>query len=711
VSWSGSIVPDSRSEGGGSRPADGPFPSTRRVDPQLPHGQFEVLGELGRGGMGAVYRAKERHTGREVALKVILSPRSNPRRLARFRREAEWAASLKHPGLVAVHSADLDADPPWIAYELIPEARTLADGLRAAPLRVRVGWILEVARAVGAAHSEGIIHRDLKPQNVLLDGMGCARVTDFGLAAHEDAERLTRSGALVGTPHYMAPEQIGSDRENHGPHTDVWALGVMLYEAIVGERPFPGPTVLALGAQITSERVPRPSERADGVPLSWDHVVLKALSRPIPQRYPDANAFAADLERALQGVRLGRAQRLLRRVAVASAVLAVVALLGAAVSLVGRSGGDADEGALSLELASLPDQTARDSLLVRGTAPAEVSEVQLELNGQVERVPLVGGRLQREVPLKLGTNTIRLVVPGGDAHTALVVRVPFWWSRLSERECPPLPLPEGLEFGDETGEYVNTPDGSRLVWIPPAREALFGGRGGDDGATNFYRDEFRRSLPGFFLGKYEVTWRQMDAYFKATGQQVDLVRRRTFVKVGTSIDDSSRKLDRPILGGDDEPALRLRLSEILGYLEWARLRLPDEDEWEFAARGDEGQPFPYGDRVDPKRINSQNVADLAPGEPGDRYLTTAPVHSMEEGRGPFGCFHQAGNVMELTVSRSATASSNHVQTILEGYVGRGGSWVAQPAYCNTYIRWPIEDQGPEKDLRQELGFRVARDAD
>ncbi|MCA8924124.1 MAG: serine/threonine protein kinase, partial [Planctomycetes bacterium] len=320
MSWSGSYVPDSRSgSGGDALPPPSGFGTSRKISPRLPHDRFEVLDELGRGGMGAVYHARERHTGREVALKVILSPQENPRRLARFRREAELAASLKHPGLVAVHSADLESDPPWIAYELIAGAQTLDDGLRVAPLRVRVGWILEVAQAVGAAHAEGISHRDLKPANVLIDGMGTARVTDFGLAAHQDLERLTRSGAMIGTPHYMAPEQIGGERENQGPHSDVWALGVMLYEAIVGERPFPGPTILALGAQITSEPIPVPSQQVPGVPAAWDHVVLKALTRPHRQRYRDANAFAGELERALQGERLGAGRRALRKAALAGA--------------------------------------------------------------------------------------------------------------------------------------------------------------------------------------------------------------------------------------------------------------------------------------------------------------------------------------------------------------------------------------------------------
>ena len=141
---------------------------------------------------------------------------------------------------------------------------------------------------------------------------------------------------------------------------------------------------------------------------------------------------------------------------------------------------------------------------------------------------------------------------------------------------------------------------------------------------------------------------------------------------------------------------------------WAKLRLPTEDEWEYAARGDEAFEFPYGRDLDPRRINSSGKLDLAPDEPGDRFLTTAPVDSLEIGRGPFGCYHLGGNVMELAISTSASAESNHAQKVLPGYVGRGGSWVSQPAYCSALTRFPIEDKGEGHDLGQETGFRVAR---
>ncbi|MEZ6187364.1 MAG: bifunctional serine/threonine-protein kinase/formylglycine-generating enzyme family protein [Planctomycetota bacterium] len=707
MSWSRSEVPNSRSQSGELTPSRSGSAPGRRA-PRLPHDRFEVLNELGRGGMGAVYHARERHTGREVALKVILDPERNPRRLARFQREAQLAASLTHPGVVAVHSADLEGSPPWIAYELIKGARTLDQGIKVAPPRVRVGWILEVARAVGAAHERGIVHRDLKPQNVLIDGMGRAMVTDFGLAAHEEAERLTRSGALIGTPHYMAPEQIGADRAGLGPHTDVWALGVMLYEAIVGERPFNGQTVLALGAQITSERVPVPSQHADGVPPSWDHVVLKALSRPTGQRYRDASAFADELERALSGERLGASRRLLRRAALLGGLLAALALCAVAVDWVrGRVRDPAELAAPLLELGSLPGETPRDALLLRGTVSDDVEALTVELGERSFTLPVRGGRFQTEVALELGENHLRVSVPDGEAHTATVIRVPPWWPGLSQRQRPRLPLPPGLSFGEVEGEYVNAVDGSRLVWIPPAEDVSLGGRSGDQGATHFFRDEVRRSVPGFFLGKFEVTWAQVATFFEATQQQVDLTRRRTFRSVGTSIDGSQRTLKRAMRAGDDEPAVRLQLSEVQGYLEWAGLRLPTEDEWEFAARGDEGFYYPYGGELDERRVNANGTLDLPPGEEGDRYLITAPVETLSVGRSPFGCYHMAGNAQELVISSSATAESSNQHTVLQNYVGRGGSWVSQPRYCSGVVRFPLTDDVST----QELGFRVARSAD
>ncbi|MCO5164929.1 MAG: serine/threonine protein kinase [Planctomycetes bacterium] len=184
--------------------------------------RFLLLGELGRGATGAVYRARDLERGGEVALKVALA-RPEWVRLQRFLREGEVTAALRHPNIVGIHSMGVADGRPYLAYELVEGARQLDEAARGAPLGRRVELVRDAARALGHAHARGVVHRDVKPANVLVDGAGRVRVADFGLAQALDHERLTVTGALLGTPAYMAPEQLRARRGDVGPPTDVWA--------------------------------------------------------------------------------------------------------------------------------------------------------------------------------------------------------------------------------------------------------------------------------------------------------------------------------------------------------------------------------------------------------------------------------------------------------------------------------------------------------
>ncbi|MCA8967869.1 MAG: serine/threonine protein kinase, partial [Planctomycetes bacterium] len=186
--------------------------------------------------------------GRQLALKLLLGDLSE-RRLQRFAREGEIAATLRHPGIVRVHGRGRCAQGCYLVYELV-QGEDLESAWRRLSRRQLLEVVLEIAHALGHAHAQGVVHRDLKPANVLLDAEGHARVTDFGLALGAGMDRLTRTGALVGTPHYMAPEQISGSRDRYGPPTDVWALGVLLYRALTDRLPFAGGSLLELMAQI-----------------------------------------------------------------------------------------------------------------------------------------------------------------------------------------------------------------------------------------------------------------------------------------------------------------------------------------------------------------------------------------------------------------------------------------------------------------------------
>jgi WD40 repeat protein len=265
---------------------------------------YEILGVLGRGGMGVVYQVRQVALNRVVALKMILTgAHAAPEVRQRFRREAEAVARLQHPNIVQIHEVGEADGHPFFSLEFCPGG-SLADRLNGTPLPAREAARLveTLARAVHAAHDAGIVHRDLKPANVLLGDGDTPKVTDFGLAKQLDrAADQTASGAIVGTPSYMAPEQAGGRNRELGPWTDVYALGAVLYELLTGRPPFraesPAETLLLV---LTEEPVP-PSRLRPNLPRDLESVCLQCLRREPARRYPTAAALADDLRRFLDG--------------------------------------------------------------------------------------------------------------------------------------------------------------------------------------------------------------------------------------------------------------------------------------------------------------------------------------------------------------------------------------------------------------------------
>ncbi|MBL4849239.1 MAG: serine/threonine protein kinase [Planctomycetes bacterium] len=261
-------------------------------------GRYELRERLGEGAAGAVYRAFDEALGRDVALKLLHEV--DVVKAKRFEREAEVTARLDHPGVLKVHSFGVEGGIPFLVYELIESARTLDEALVGASREVRVEWIRQAAVAIGYAHAQGLVHRDLKPENLLVDPGGRLRVADFGVATGENMERLTRTGAWVGTPVYMAPEQLFCEREKFGPHTDVWALGAMLFEALSDELPFDADNPMEL---LSAARSPVRSLRslAPDLPRDLEQVCQRALELDPQKRYPTGEALAAAITSYLEG--------------------------------------------------------------------------------------------------------------------------------------------------------------------------------------------------------------------------------------------------------------------------------------------------------------------------------------------------------------------------------------------------------------------------
>jgi serine/threonine protein kinase len=265
---------------------------------------YEVLGELGRGGMGVVYKARQLSLKRLVALKMIRDAAfAGPEELARFQIEAEAIASLQSPNIVQIYEIGAVNGAPYFSLELV-EGGNLARKLAGQPLAFREAADLAatLARAVHSAHLRGVVHRDLKPANVLLTEEGIPKITDFGLAKQLDStDESIEEGAVVGTPAYLPPEQAAGAHAEIGPLSDVYSLGAVLYELLTGRPPFRGESISdTLMMVLYDEPVP-PTRLRPKVPRDLETICLKCLAKDPAKRYDSAMALAEDLQRWLDG--------------------------------------------------------------------------------------------------------------------------------------------------------------------------------------------------------------------------------------------------------------------------------------------------------------------------------------------------------------------------------------------------------------------------
>ena len=393
-----------------------------QIDPARRFGDYEILQEIARGGMGVVYRARQISLNRTVALKKILSGQlAGEEDLKRFQVEAEASAQLDHVGIVPVYDFGQVAGQYYFSMGFV-EGDDLAERIRERPMEAEAaaGMMIKIAQAVGYANDQGVIHRDLKPSNVLLDGQNEPKVTDFGVAKQQgnDSE-MTAQGQILGTPSYMPPEQAAGQGDTVDQRSDVYALGAILYALLTGRPPFQAATAMETMIQVLDQQPVPISQLNSTIPRDLETICLKCLQKDPDRRYASAEALAEDLQRYLADEpivarpptrveQLGRWVRKNRATAIASGVVAAALIVATIISIsfAVEASRQRDVAAGQRDAAELAKEEADNQRKIAEAKTAEVArkadEMQVMVDFQAEQlsgidVPAMGASLKAKM--------------------------------------------------------------------------------------------------------------------------------------------------------------------------------------------------------------------------------------------------------------------------------------------------------------------------
>ncbi|MCK6445244.1 MAG: protein kinase [Planctomycetes bacterium] len=636
-------------------------------------GDFRILRELGHGAMGVVYLALQESLQRLVALKVLpvhLTLLEN--RVERFRREALAAAKLRHPSIVPIFAVGEERGMHYFAMEYV-RGKNLAQELETQRARKRdervadssdrlgsrangyIGHACEIAariaRALDYAHGQGVIHRDVKPQNILIDENGEPFLVDFGLAKDFELESLSGTGDRAGTPHYMSPEQALARRAKIDHRTDVFSLGVVLYEMLALRRPFEGTTFDEILHEIGTKD-PRPVRTLNrDVPRDLAVIVEKALEKDPARRYATAGAFAEDLERFLRHesiiarppslFEIGRRKLARHRLAV-SVVTTAVAALSLGIWWRGRD----------VRAAFATVSITTDVPGARVTArPFVASDDELGPALELGRTPVTDAQLEP------GFYRFVVATSDGFAELARYVDEPGKAYAFEARIRPTAGV---------VADMVRI-DGGDFVCGEPTD------------TTSSLRGRTARVAP-FWIDPYEVSNAEYREFVLATGHRVPPLWKP----------DYRPEFDRlPVAGVTREDAV--------AFAEWAGKRLPTDLELQRVGRGRDGRLFPWGDTPDRSGTRARVGApglDLGGDFAANFLAGVVPVDSLAEGATPEGVFHLIGNVAEwtdslaysVTLDGSTVPPTRIVKPHPTFHDILGAAWPDSPAATLTFRR-------------------------
>ncbi len=629
-------------------------------------GKYEIIKELGRGGFGIVYQARDSVLKRAVALKILHPALTvDPQFLARFQIEAELAAQMDHPNIVPIYDFN-QIDGRYVITMGLMARGSLKDHLAsygAMNVHQSKTMLEQVASGLAYAHERDVIHRDLKPGNILIDAQGVARISDFGFAKARSADSLSLSmaGSLLGTPSYMAPEIW--EGKPASPRSDIYSLGCIAHEMLTGSQLFQGETpVQVMHAHIV--RGPKPLE---GLPSVWQSFIDKCLEPKPENRYTTINALLEDLKWGLFDAPQEREREI---------VLGGLEdeELSAEGIYAGGMDGAAHEEEPYIELSSAED-SGEDVEPVLKDARVEFFVEEEPKDPAQDDHPTTGKR-QKVLPIVLGAAVILLAV-------VLFVLIQFVPNKKAFVPVVYDPVePASYEPTSTPVTKVRSKDGMEMVYVPEGKFTM----GSTDSDADDDESPVREvRLDAYWIDKYEVS----------NGQYQKCVNAGKCTKPSYT-DSSTRSSYYGNAKYDNYPVVYVDWHQAKAYCEWAGGSLPTEAQWEKAARGKNGRKYPWGDES--PNSNLVNYGEIK----GD----TTAVGSYPRGVSPYGAMDMAGNVWEWVLDwygpYDAAETNNPEGPGTGDYrVLRGGSW----HFSNWGIRSAFRRYYSPTSTDYSIGFR------
>jgi len=565
--------------------------------------------------MAVVYKAYDTHLEQDVAVKVIrtdhLGPAVLDRALKRFEREAKSVAKLNHSNIVSVIDYGEQEGSPYLVMPYLPGG-TLKQYLK---INGKLSWqksiqlLLPIAEALGYAHQHNLVHRDVKPANILLTANGEPMLTDFGVAKVLDEEvtqDLTGTAATVGTPEYMAPEQIMSKTVDH--RADIYALGVVFFEMVTGRRPYEADTPMAVLVKHASAPLPRPGDLVLDLPYGVEKVLIKTLQKKPEDRYQSMSEFAEALRALLS------------------------------------TGTVTTPPPIQIE-----EPKAKPQQPIRSTSWLKL--IMFGVTGVVLItaivVGLTSGFLSGRLTQKTDTD------PGKLIETATI-----FLPTLTQLPTTPAEYMSTITITPTFIETEIAQNNDTLMVYVPEGAFLMGSVENDDDSDADERPQHTIVLEAFYIDLTEVTNAMFAAFVAETNYRTDAEKTgKSYALVGSEwLEVSGADWQHPfgpssnIDGLADHPVIHVSWNDATAYCHWARKRLPTEAEWEKAARGTGGAIYPWGNS--PPAGNLVNYADINTNfewsvkSVNDGYKYTSPVGSYPNGASPYGALDMAGNVWE-----------------------------------------------------------------